>query len=93
MWTLAHAHGALIGLVHLGYAATLGLVSAPADSTRRVSSACLTSAGILLPAGFLLGGVVIYDGDPGMGIFLVPIGAAFLAVAVFLTARLAGSKD
>ena len=35
--------------------------------------------------GFLLGGIVIYDGDPGTGILLVPVGAAILLVAVLLT--------
>jgi hypothetical protein len=43
-------------------------------------------ATLLLPGGFLLGGVVIYDGDPGVGIFLLPVGALLLFVAVLLTA-------
>lgn len=93
MWTLAHVHGVLIGLVHLTFAATVGTLSAVAESARHTASACLTSAGILMPVGFLLGGVVLRDGDPGRGVFLVPVGAAFLVVAVFLTARLAGSRS
>ena len=39
-----------------------------------------------MPMGFFLGGVVIYDGDPGLGILLVPIGGILLFVAVLLTA-------
>ena len=42
-------------------------------------------AGTLLPGGFLLGGFFIYQGDPGMGIWLVPLGALALCVGVFLT--------
>ena len=92
MWTLAHAHGVIIGLVHLAFAATVGTVAAEAESVQRIASACLTSAGVLLPVGFLLGGAVIQDGDPGQGVFLVPIGAVFLVVAVLLAARLVGSR-
>ena len=42
---------------------------------------------VLMPVGFFLGGVWIYGGDPGLGVLLVPIGAAALFVAVALTAR------
>ena len=47
----------------------------------------LLSALILLPGGFFLGGLVIYSGDPGLGILLVPLGALFLLSGVFVTAR------
>jgi hypothetical protein len=49
----------------------------------------LFGATILLPAGFLLGGVQIYAGDPGLPILLVPVGAILLFAAVALTARAA----
>jgi hypothetical protein len=45
------------------------------------------AASLLIPGGFFLGGVVIYAGDPGLGIVLVPVGALLLFTAVFLTAR------
>ena len=32
-------------------------------------------------------GIYIYDGDPGLGILLVPLGAVLLLLAVLLTAR------
>ena len=35
----------------------------------------------------VLGGLVIYNGDPGVGILLLPIGALLLFGAVFLAAR------
>jgi hypothetical protein len=37
---------------------------------------------VLVPAGFLLGGLVIHDGDPGVGVFLVPVGAFALLYGV-----------
>jgi membrane protein DedA with SNARE-associated domain len=39
-------------------------------------------AGILFPVGFFLGGVVTYGGDPGLGIWLVPIAALLLVYSV-----------
>ena len=75
MWTLAHAHGALLGLINVAFAATLNLL--PQWDVRRCNfaSRCLITASVLLPAGFFLGGIVIYAGDPGLGILLVPAGA------------------
>ncbi|MGK0200363.1 MAG: hypothetical protein ACI91J_003653, partial [Yoonia sp.] len=45
------------------------------------------AATVLVPGGFFMGGVYLYGGDPGMGIFLVPVGALALFVGVWLTAR------
>ena len=81
MLRLAHAHGALLGLCNIAFASTLdsGRIAAARVG---LASACLLAATVLLPAGFLLGGVVIYDGDPGLGIVLVPLGAIALVVGV-----------
>lgn len=85
MWTLAHTHGTLLGLINIAYAVTLSIM--PQSGYRRTFvSPCLLAAGLLLPGGFFLGGVVFYDGDPGMGVFLVPVGAMFLLLAVLLIA-------
>ena len=84
MWTLAHAHGALLGLIHVVFGLYLRTV-APANL--RLVSSCLVGASVLLPGGFFLGGVTIYSGDPGLGILVVPIGAAMLGIAVFFLAR------
>ena len=86
MWTLAHAHGTLLGLVHLGFAFTVRSVPDWAPNTRALASGCLTGAGLLMPAGFFLGGVYIYSGDPGLGILLVPLGGLMLLAGVFVTA-------
>jgi hypothetical protein len=90
LFTLGHAHGTLLALVHLAFAFTLG--QGPAGPRLvNVASSCLTAASLLLPAGFLLGGVVVYGSDPGPGIFLVPVGAIALLVGV-LSAALAVSR-
>jgi hypothetical protein len=80
--TLAHAHGVLLALVNLAFAATLA--TAPGLDARpiRIASPCLVGAGILLPAGFLLGGLVTYGGDPGLGVFLIPPAALLLFAGV-----------
>ncbi|MBI4717616.1 MAG: hypothetical protein HY763_07415 [Planctomycetes bacterium] len=84
LWTLAHAHGTLLALVHIGFAATLRTTGEAAVSPR--ASGCLLGASILLPGGFFLGGLFPYDGDPGIGVLLVPVGALLLFAGVLLTA-------
>ena len=82
MWTLAHAHGTLFGLVNLGFAFTLGHVSAARFPWAQWSSVLLRGASLLLPLGFLLGGIAFFGGDPGLGIALVPLGAFLLLSSV-----------
>ena len=87
MWTLAHAHGTLLALIHIGFALTLQALSGHEVEWRRIASPCLIGASVLLPGGFFLGGVFIYGGDPGLGILLLPVGALLLLIATFLIAR------
>jgi hypothetical protein len=47
----------------------------------------LIAATVILPGGFLLGGVVVYGGDPGVSVLLVPIGALLLLAALWSIAR------
>lgn len=84
MFTLGHAHGTLLALVHLAFAATQDERSAP--SAAFVSRA-LVGASLLVPGGFVLGGLFVYDGDPGLGVLLVPLGAVLLFAAVLRQAR------
>src|SRR3982751_99726 len=72
MFRLAHAHGTLLNLVLIAAAicARLELIR-----LGRLTSLGLRTAIILLPVGFLLGGVWHFKDDPGVGILLVPIGA------------------
>jgi len=86
MWTLAHVHGTLLALVNLAFAMTVHLLPGWSVKEKGLASTCLLGATILMPAGFFLGGVFIYGGDPGLGIFLLPVGAVMLLVAVFKTA-------
>ena len=86
LMTLAHAHGVLIALINLAFAGTLRLLPDLDARVRRIGSPCLLGATILMPLGFLLGGIVTYGGDPGLGIFLLPPGAALLFSAVAVTA-------
>jgi hypothetical protein len=82
MWRLAHAHGALLGLVHLAFARELERHEVP----DRAAGRALMAATLLMPSGFLLGGAWFYEGDPGLGITLVPLGAVAL---IYACARLA----
>ena len=91
-WTLAHAHGALLGLVHVALGATLHLAR-PRGWAPILGSRALTIASVLLPLGFFLGGIGTMGGDPGIGILFVPVGALALFGAVALiAASLGGSK-
>jgi len=86
-WTLAHAHGTLLSLVHLALALYLNAHPDWPERPRTIASRALMGGSILLPAGFFFGGLFAYDGDPGLLIYLVPVGALLLGVAVFLAAR------
>ena len=86
MWTLAHAHGTLLGLVNLAFASAIRFFPGWPERTRNFASAALLTATVLMPAGFFLGGLFIYSGDPGLGILLVPLGGFLLFAAVLLTA-------
>ena len=89
MWRLAHAHGTLLSLVHLLFAMTVHLLPATISQRgARFASPCFIGASFLLPGGFFLGGIFTFEqhADPGMGIFLVPVGALLMVVAVLLTA-------
>lgn len=81
MWRLAHAHGALLGAINILFALTLK-ASSSFPGAHRISTT-LIAATILLPAGFFLGGVVFYSGDPGVGVLLVPVGAALLLLSLY----------
>jgi hypothetical protein len=87
MWRLAHAHGVLLGLVHIAYGLTLASLPALQAAMPRRPFALLVAAAVLLPGGFFLGGIRFYAGDPGVGVALVPAGAVLLLAALFRIAR------
>lgn len=87
MWTLAHAHGTLLSLVHIAFASTLRSVG---DAAMRgplaLASRALQAATLAMPAGFFLGGWFTHGGDPGIGVVLVAPGGLLLLVATFVVA-------
>jgi len=80
MFTLGHFHGTMLSLVNI--AAGLTIRSVEGLRIKPSVSWSLIGAAILLPGGFLLGGFVTYDGDPGTGIWLAPIGALLMLYGV-----------
>lgn len=88
MWTLAHAHGTLFGLLHLGWGATVSNLENPdAKQVTRVAH-LLRAATVLLPGGFALGGIWTYGSDPGLAtVFLAPVGGLCMVLAMILAAR------
>lgn len=94
MLTLGHAHGTLIALINLAFASTCAQREADRLASWRLASWWLIGAGVALPAGFLLGGLVTYGGDPGPGVVLVAIGGLMLLAAVLSVAlSLSSSAD
>jgi hypothetical protein len=84
--TLAHSHGTLLALVNLAFAANVSVDGAPSSRVRSAAR-CLRWAGILMPAGFLLGGVFVAGPDPGLGIVLVPLGGVLLFTGILQAIR------
>ncbi|MBT8135867.1 MAG: hypothetical protein KJO54_02510 [Gammaproteobacteria bacterium] len=83
LWTLAHAHGTLLGLVNVVF----GLYGSQLTATAaHRASAALRTAAVLMPAGFFLGGIGNPETDPSLAIVLVPIGALLLITAAAIAA-------
>ena len=80
MWRLAHAHGTLLGILCLVFAAVAD-AHVPRPIRARVA-ALIRWGAVLMPVGFFLGGVLNSEGDPSLGILLVPVGALLLVVAL-----------
>jgi hypothetical protein len=96
MWTLAHTHGTLFALANIAFAFSVRTFPDLAPRLRGLASPCLVAATVLMPAGFLLGGIWIYGGDPGLGVLLAPAGGALLALGAliaFLVLRGASPRD
>lgn len=85
LWTLAHAHGTLFGLVNVAFAACAGALL-PDPRVRRQVSWLLLLGSLFLPLGFLLGGIGNAEGDPSPSIVLVPLGALLILYATARTA-------
>ncbi len=88
LFTLGHAHGALLALINIVFGVTSALLGGRHASLLQVSRLLLAGT-VLLPGGFFLGGFGLYGADPGIGIYLVPIGA-LCVLAAFVLAAFAG---
>ena len=88
LWVLAHAHGALLALFNLIYAALLPHIAAAASA-----GIWLRWGAALVPAGFLLGGIGNTEGDPSLLIVLTPMGALAVLIALALCVKAAWNKS
>jgi hypothetical protein len=79
LFRLAHAHGALIGLLLIIAALCVkgfGIeLARPAQQALRIGV-------LLLPLGFFLAGISHPEGDPGLAIWIVPVGAILILFGV-----------
>ncbi len=82
-WTLAHFHGVALALVNLIYVRWAEGNQLPTGQ-RNLASWALMAGSVLMPLGFFLGGLVHFEGDPGLGIFLAPPGALLILLTVCL---------
>jgi hypothetical protein len=82
LWTLAHAHGTLLALIQIGFAAGLMQFGHWTPRGLKLVSFFLLDATVLIPLGFFLGGLSPSESDPWKGIILVPLGALLLFIAV-----------
>ena len=80
---LAHAHGVVLALVVLAFgsgAAALQGQDAP-DKAHR-TGALLRAGALVVPLGFALSAIKPHEGDPGLAVLLVPVGAVLLIVGL-----------
>ena len=89
MLRLGHAHGTLLSVLNIVFAASLARLSLPAHA-RALASRCLAAATLLVPGGFILGGLSTHGPEPGLGIVLLPVGAILLLFGSFQVASNTG---
>lgn len=87
LWVLAHAHGALLALFNLAYAATVARMPTAASA-----GVWLRWGAALVPAGFFLGGIGNSEGDPSLAIALTPVGALAVLIGLALCVKAAWSR-
>ena len=75
MWTLGHAHGTLLSLTQIAFAASIHGLSLKNSRALARASKAICIAQTLIPGGFLAGGIIVHGGDPNLTILLVPLGA------------------
>lgn len=86
MWTLAHAHANLLGILLLVFAA-LGERWLPHAAHRARAARALRYGSIAMPLGFFFGGVMNREGDPSLAILIVPLGGLCLVYGLAQAVR------
>lgn len=89
MFRLAHSHGGVLNLWLLAAAFYVRIYS---PAIPGVALRALQAGAILMPAGFLLGGLWHYDSDPGPGVFFAPVGGLMVIFGVVAIAVSTFSK-
>ena len=89
LFRLAHTHGTLLSLVLISAALCVRLFEIRPPP---IAIAALRIGAVLMPLGFLLGGVWHPEGDPGVGIWLVPPGALMVIFGTIGTALASRKK-
>lgn len=80
VWRLAHAHGTLLMLVYAVYSKLHGISVKAHDNL-------MFFGAILMPAGFLLGGIGATETDPSPAVLLVPVAGFSFVLGLVLSLR------
>jgi hypothetical protein len=88
--TLAHTHGTLLAVLNILLAVSLKGVEPVATVAK--AGKLMKWAAILMPLGFLCGGIWSLGDDPGFAIVLVPVGGLLMFAGVLFAARAASNK-
>lgn len=92
LFRLAHTHGTFLGLLLVMAAFCSQRFNLSLSPAVNIS---LRVGTLLIPFGFLIGGLWHFESDPGIGIWLVPPGALlviFAVTALALASRTSASK-
>ena len=92
LFTLGHAHGALLALINIVFGVASAVLGGNPGRLLQVSRLLVVGT-VLLPAGFFLGGFGLYGADPGIGVYLVPIGGLCVLAAFVVAAFSSGSPE
>ena len=80
--TLGHAHGVGLSLVVLLYVSVGAPLFRGRPGAQSRTGVYFASAAVLIPLGFVAGAIAHPEGDPSLGIVLVPVGALLFFVAL-----------
>jgi hypothetical protein len=79
LFQLAHTHGTLFSVVLIVVAICLKLNLLKPNNQYQIA---LRVGSVVMPVGFLLGGIWHYESDPGFLIWLSPIGAVIIIFGI-----------